>query len=317
MARLNWLGLSPAMQAGLILAAREGDVLHTNAMWNLPALYPYLGSAIHRCPTIVSPRGCLDPWALKHHGYRKRLIWYAWQRRILERATCLHATAPMELEYFRELGLKTPIANIPNGVNVPDLLPRQNNVSRRLLFLARIHPKKGVDILLHAWNNVAGMFTDWDLHIVGPGPDYIQTMQTLANELNLPRVTFVGPIPEADKAAYFQGSDLYVLPTHTDNWAMSVSEALANGVPAIVSKGAPWQGLENHRCGWWIDNTVQALSDCLEGAMSMSTEQLSGMGVKGREWMLHEYSWTAVASKMLATYQWMVEGHSPPQWVEF
>src|SRR5690606_27143605 len=139
--------------------------------------------------------------------------------------------------------------------------------SRRLLFLARIHKKKGVDVLLNAWRRLEERHPDWELTIAGPDDGgYLDGMKQLAAALQLRRVDFTGPVYGERKSTLLQSSDLYVLPTHSENFGMTVAEALAHGVPAIVTKGAPWQGLEDHQCGWWIDLSEDSLAACLDQA---------------------------------------------------
>jgi glycosyltransferase involved in cell wall biosynthesis len=266
----------------------------------------------------MSPRGTLDPWEFNHHKLQKRIAWFAGQRMNLSMSACLHATAPMECEHFRALGLRPPVAVIPNGVEIPDLatFALEPKPRRRLLFLARIAPKKGVDLLLHAWRNLQGAAADWELQIAGdPNGDYLDGMQRLAAELRVERVTFMCPVSAQRKWQLYRNADLYVLATRGDNWAVSIADALSFGVPAIVSKEAPWKGLETYGAGWWIDLSVDALTDCLRHAMRQDSGTLESMGQRGRQWMVREFSWESVGSKMKATYQWLISGGGRPDWV--
>lgn len=96
---------------------------------------------------------------------------------------------------------------------------------------------------------------------------------------------------------------------------MAVAEALAHGLPAIVTKGAPWAGLEKEHCGWWIDIGEAPLVECLRHAMSRRREELETMGRRGRQWMIRDFSWMEIARKMLVTYEWLLGGGSPPDWI--
>jgi glycosyltransferase involved in cell wall biosynthesis len=267
----------------------------------------------------MSPRGTLDRWALRHRAWRKAVMWRLGQKANLLTASCLHATAEQEHVFFRELGLRAPVAVIPNGVDIPPPRPLPNSGDprlKRLLFLARIHPKKGVDILLSSWRNVQERFTDWELQIVGPDDGgHVPSLQRLAASLGTQRVTFVGFVPEEQKTACLHAADLYILPTHTDNWGVTIGEALAHGLPAIVSTGAPWSGLETHRCGWWIDNSVEAVTECLSSAMAQSPDDLRSRGARARAWMSEEFSWSKVGRMMHETYRWLLDEGTPPPWV--
>lgn len=282
----------------------------------MPNLYAYQAARSQRGYFVVSPRGMLSTWALAHSKWKKRLIWFWMQKRALEAATCFHATAESERADIRRLGFSSPIAVIPNGIDVPSE-PRQSPMSkRRLLFLARIHKKKGVDLLLKAWSNLESRHPDWILTVAGPDEEgYLDEMKKLAAALQLRKVEFTGPVYGEQKSNLFLSSDLYVLPTHSENFGMTVAEALAHGVPAIVTKGAPWQGLEDHRCGWWIDLSEDSLIACLDQVLAIDDPELRAMGERGRKWMLQQYSWSSVAEKMEHTYSWLLEGGEPPAWI--
>lgn len=307
------------MKSSLRAAAQSADFLHSHGLWQMPNIYPAQCLRGTRCRLVISPRGTLDRWALRHHAWRKKVMWHLGQQANLVAASCLHATAELEHAFIRELGLKAPVAVIPNGVDIPPPRPLPTSGDprhKRLLFLARIHPKKGVDILLRSWRNVQERFTDWELHIVGPDDGgHLQNLQQLAASLGTQRVTFVGFLPEEEKTACLHAAHLYILPTHTENWAVSVAEALAHGLPAIVSTGAPWSGLESHRCGWWIDNSVEAVTECLFSALARPPDELRSLGARGREWMSEEFPWSKVGRMTHETYRWLLEGGTPPPWV--
>jgi glycosyltransferase involved in cell wall biosynthesis len=315
------LGLSGSMRRSLAHAARDADVIHSHLLWMMPNMYPgwvIKKAARSRARLVMSPRGTLDPWEYQSHKLQKRIAWFAGQRLNLQMSAVLHATAPMECAHFRALGLKAPVAVIPNGVDLPDLAAfrLEPKSRRRLLYFGRIARKKGVDLLLRAWRNVQDCRPDWELQIAGdPNGDYLQRMQRLAAELGVRRVTFICPAAAEQKWQLYRNADLYVLATRGDNWAVSVSDALSFAVPAIVSKEAPWEGLRTHAAGWWIDLSVEALTECLRDALNQESDTLAAMGRRGREWMAREFSWETVGIQMKATYQWILSGGERPSWV--
>jgi glycosyltransferase involved in cell wall biosynthesis len=307
------------MKSALQSAARDTDIFHSHGIWMLPNIYPARAIRGRRCPLVLSPRGMLDPWAFQHHRFRKKIMWFAGQRKTLESATCFHVTVDQEGDYVRALGCRAPIAVIPNGVDIPELeqIRYVEAPRRRLLFLARIHPKKGVDILLNAWRNVQERFPDWELQIVGPDNEgYLPKMQALAVALGVERVSFTGKILEIDKPSYYRAAHVYILPTYTENWGVSVAEALAHGLPAIVGKGAPWAGLETHQCGWWIENSIDAVTGTLEVALALSPEQLHERGARGRAWVQRDFCWNKVGQMMNQCYEWVLHGGGTrPPWI--
>jgi glycosyltransferase involved in cell wall biosynthesis len=317
---LGWgprrLGGSPQMRRWLQAEVKSGsvDIIHNHGLWMLPNVYP--GNAIRdsRCLLVVSPHGTLSAYALGINALQKKIFWYFLQASSLRAAICFHATSESEYEDIRRLGFKQPICILPNGVDVPPLKKTPNIVRRQLLFLGRIHPTKGIDNLLHAWRLVEDRFPDWDLHIAGPddGGGYLDEMLGLAKHLRLKRVEFVGPLFGDDKLRAYRTASLFVLPTHSENFGMTVAEALAAGTPAIVTKGAPWGGLEKQGAGWSIDIGVDPLVMCLEQALASTSAHLAKMGLAGREWMLRDYSWERIGAQLLEVYRWLLKGGATP-----
>ena len=129
------------------------------------------------------------------------------------------------------------------------------------------------------------------------------------------RVFFPGPVYGPERTATFCQADVFVLPTHSENFGIAVAEALAHGVPAIVSKKSPWSGVESHRCGWWIDLGEQPLAECLRSVLTMPCEYLRECGAGGREWMIRDFSWKRAGQMMRDTYEWLVHGGQAPDWV--
>lgn len=312
------LGISPKMRKALEKAVRSADIIHNHSLWMMPNIYP--GDAVRGSNTrlLTSPRGTLSPWALSRSKYTKILMWHLFQKRTLQMSDCIHATSEAELTEIRAIGLRNPVAVIPNGIDLPAGGPpnKLGQRSRQLLFLGRVHPKKGLEDLLYAWRAVQNRFPEWELVIAGPGnPSYLSHLNRLHDSLRLTRCKFVGPVYGQAKWATFGNAELFVLPTRSENFGMAVAEALAAGVPALVSHGAPWRGLEDHDCGWWVPHGTQHLSKALLTAMAMSPVSLQAMGRRGRAWMASEYSWSSVGRMMLATYHWLLGGGIPPQWV--
>lgn len=164
------LGCSPAMKEWLSKTAQAGavDLLHNHSLWMMPNVYPGWLAKRHGVPLIVSPRGTLSEWAMHSGSTIKRVFWPWVQKPALAATTCFHATAESEYDDIRRMGFRQPVAVIPNGIDIPKRWPKTPSQSCTLLFLGRIHPKKGIDVLLHAWRAVMNRFPDWDLQIIGP-----------------------------------------------------------------------------------------------------------------------------------------------------
>ncbi len=313
------LGTSPDMKHWLLEVAQAGevDLIHNHGLWMMPNVYPGQAARRYDVPLMVAPRGMLSEWAMQNGSYVKKIFYPFLQRPVLKKALCFHATAEAEYADIRRLGFTQPVCILPNGVDVPPLVGSSEGKSRRiLLFLGRIHQKKGVDMLLYAWKAVYQRFPEWELHIVGSGKEqYVTMMKNLTKRLCLDRVSFFGPLYNAQKWEAYRNADIFVLPTHSENFGMTVAEALATGTPAIVTKGAPWEKLEIEGAGWWIDIGVEPLTACLEKAMDESEGRLIQMGKAGRDWMNRDFSWEKIGIRMTMVYRWLLDGGKAPEWV--
>jgi len=319
---LGWgprsLGCSPLMRRWLQAEVKSGsvDVIHNHGLWMMPNVYAGNACLKSNCRLMISPHGSMSPRALGVSALKKFFFWKLLQGSAVESAACFHATAESEYADIRRLGYKQPVCIIPCGVNVLPLQKNQAVGRRKLLYLARIDPIKGVDNLLHAWNAIERKFPNWDLVIAGPGNGgYLAEMQSLAKKLHLQRIEFCGPLYGNDKLQAYRDASLYVLPTHSENFGITVTEALAAGTPAIVTHGAPWSGLDEHGAGWWIEIGVNPLIICLEQALSASPQDLRRMGNAGHNWMAREFSWERINAQFLATYCWILDGGNVPSWV--
>jgi glycosyltransferase involved in cell wall biosynthesis len=314
------LGRSPSMYRWLREETEAGraDIIHSHGMWQMNAVYPGRLALGGKTKLVASPRGAFSSWAMRHGSPLKRVFWPLLQRPALSQASCFHATASEEHQDIRRLGFHQPVAVIPIGIDVPAFVQATPGPLRTLLFLGRIHPSKGVDILLHAWSRVMRRFPGWQVLVAGTDVvygakgDYLQRMKDIATGLGLERLKFVGPLYGEDKLYAYREAELFVLPTHSENFGITVAEAQAAGTPVIVTKGAPWKGVQTQSSGWWIDVGVEPLVDCLEKALALPREELAERGNRGREWMLREYSWKTVAQKMRQTYHWLIKGGAPP-----
>jgi len=312
------LGVSPRMRHWLDTEAASGlvDLIHSHSLWMMPNVYPGRACRHGRCRLVVSPRGTLSAWALGRSALQKKIFWHVLQASALRTAACFHATAESEYEDIRRLGFRQPVYILPNGIDLQPMKQKPDDGQRQLLFLGRIDPIKGVDILLRAWQTVEDRFRNWELHVAGPdNGGYLADIQALAAQLRLKRLVFRGALYGAEKRRAYGEASLFVLPTHSDNFGMTVAEALAAGTPAIVTHGAPWGGLEKQGAGWWIDIGVDPLTACLEQALATPQTHLAEMGRAGREWMKRDFSWDRIGAQFLTTYHWLLDGGEPPPWV--
>ncbi len=284
----------------------EHTILHDHGQW----------SAINRAsaklarnrglPRVVSPRGMLSPWARRYKWWKKSLAWRLFAKRDLAEAVAIHATSELEATELRALGVKQPIAIIPNGVE-PLAAVSPGSVPDRpyVLFLSRIHEKKGIRELLRVWRELPNR--DWDLVLAGPDEQHIVANQKLPD-----RVRYVGAVEGEAKARLMQQASLFVLPTHSENFGVVVAESLLAGVPVITTHGAPWQSLQTENCGWWIPMSEPTLLETLTTAMQLPPAERHAMGQRGQQLAQREFGWPRIASEMAAVYEWILGGGNPP-----
>ncbi len=312
------------------LASSELDIIHNHGLWMFPNLYARQAALQNKIPLVISPRGMLETWSLKNSWYKKWLVWFLYEQKNLHSAAFFHATSADELQSIRKLGFKQPIAFIPNGINIPslnqqptkkvliDLFPELTD-KKWLLFLSRIHPKKGLENLLYVWDKISKKFLDW--HLIIAGPDligYQAKIEKLTAELDLQtQVTFTGMLSGETKASALGNADLLVLPTHSENFGIVIAESLAHAVPVITTKAAPWQDLIEYDCGWWIDNDRNSLKETLIEAMNLSDRERKKMGRNGKTMVEKKYSWDSIAQEMSKVYYWILGGGNAPNCIEF
>jgi glycosyltransferase involved in cell wall biosynthesis len=319
------LGQSPKLFRWVFNRAKSEniDIIHNHGMWQMNALYPGWIAKNSKCLLITSPHGTFSEWAMKNGSPIKIVFWILLQRPALRHAECFHATSESEYKDIRRLGFHQPVAIIPNGIDIPQLPEKKKSSLRTLLFLGRIHPVKGLDLLLPAWKQVQAHFSDWQLVIVGSDDDYygkngyLKEMCDLSNKLDLKRIKFVGELYGSDKLQAYCDADLFILPSYSENFGVTVAEALSSGTPAITTRGTPWEEIQSHQAGWWVHANVESLVECMRGALQLSGVDLEKMGSHGRKWMKNEFSWRYVGKKMSDTYQWLCDRSKPvPKWVK-
>ncbi len=310
-ARSAFLGRPAFARAVEALLGEVPTVLHDHGIW-LPTNHLTATMAQRTLtPRVLSTRGMLTPWALQHKQGKKKVAWALYQHRDLKTVTLFHATSEAEAEGLRDLGFRQPIAVIPNGVDVPDeardCTGTADKAKRRALFLSRLHSGKGLADLFQAWAEIRP--TGWELIVAGPDAEgHRAELERLMYTLGLENdVQFIGPVEDEEKWAVYRSADFFVLPTHSENFGTVVAEALASAVPVLTTRGAPWQDLETHDCGWWVDIGSQGVAAGLREAVACSDEQRAAMGQRGRALVERDYSWTHVAAAMADVYAWLLD----------
>jgi glycosyltransferase involved in cell wall biosynthesis len=320
-------GRSPALATAISDVAAGGvDIIHSHGLWMYPNLYARRVAVRNAIPLVISPRGMLDAWSLGRSAIRKAVASVVYEKRNLASARLFHATSRLEALAIRQHGLTQPIAVIPNGVDVPDAgaVPPRAVLEERfpelrdrrwLLFMGRLDPKKGVDLLIDAWRELRGDFPAWRLVIAGPdlaGYGAKLRSSLAADPALLDSITYTGMLDGALKRAALFHAEVFVLPTRSENFGVAVAEALAAGTPVVTTTAAPWNDVVTHDCGWWVEPDSRTLRAALASALQRTPDELAAMGRRGRQWVADEFSWNSAGLRMAEAYRWIIgEGPLP------
>lgn len=299
----------------------EQQIVHVNGCWRPLVHRVHVAARQGRIPVVLSPHGTLEPWAIRHKRLKKLVAWHLYQRRDVNAAAVLHATAELERESLVSIGAASPIAVIANPVEIPAAseLPFRPPVSgrrRRVLFLSRVHEKKGIELLLEAWSRTRPR--GWELVIAGSGePGYCARLEEQVRRLGLgDEVSFVGHLEGSAKWAQYRASELFVLPSRSENFGLVVAEALAAETPVIATEAAPWRAVAELGCGWSVPVSVEGIAAALEQALALTDAERAEMGAKGRRFVAESFSVAAVASATGDLYRWVLgELAEPPGFV--
>ena len=319
------------------------DIVHIHSTWNLYVHKMARYCRRQRIPYVISPHGALTPWALKFHWWKKIPALLLYQYHDFRCAAAFHVTVPEEAQDIRRLKLHQKVTVAPLGVEPSEF---HNCISRRndFLFLSRIHPKKGLRMLLEAFAEIPeSQRNTWRVVIAGPDDvghqqelkasaeslalqveDFSGSLQFGKKEIHgggeVPAevyreklaachadVVFTGPVYSAAKAFLYRSAKYFVLPSFSENFGMVVLEALAAGTPVITTTGTPWSQLPEHGCGWWIAPEQTALRKTLREAMELSDAAWREKSGHAERFIRENFSWRLTAQKLLDLYQ----GHCP------
>ena len=322
------LGCSREMRRQL-LAAESADLYHLHGAWLRAMHYGAVAARRQSKPYLLELMGMYEDYALRQKGLQKRLARWFYQDAVLRGAACLHANSLPEAQGLRRLGFRNPIAVVPVGVDTGSVARLQAELGLGcpwpelqgrpfVLFLSRIHPKKGLELLLQAWSHFFREYPEHRLLVAGTGEGpYVQSCQQIASDLGVSsKVFWAGHVTEAQRCWAYTHAACYVLPTYSENFGNTVAEALAHGTPVLTTSGTPWLELPREGCGWIASPSAASITGFLGKALAISEPERRAMGEAGRRLVERRYSLAAVIQDLDAIYHWVTKGGSPPACVE-
>lgn len=316
------LGISCHMKSYIkeMFQKKEFDLVHAHSLWMMPNIYPIIEAYKYKVPSILSPRGTLSSHAFRLGSSFKPFFWALFQKSAVTKAKYLHATSELEAEDFRRLGFKQPIIVIPNGIrpidDVQKNIYREGGGTKKLLFLGRLHPVKGLEKLLESWGMLQEHFTDWELVIAGPDiyGHKLKLLQIINNR-KLTRIQFPGEVAADDKYALFREAHALILPSYSENFGMVIAEALLMNTPVVVSAGCPWIRVVQSNAGWVFDHEQNNLTEVLVSLFSAEPQDLIQKGKNGRKLILEQYASEQINSQWQQVYNWILKKSNKPLFV--
>ena len=293
------------------------DIYHAQGVWQYPT-YAVADVARQKGkPYLITPRGMLYPQDIAKANTVFKKISLKW--RLLDdlnKAACVQVTCEEEMVHCRNLGVTSPIAIIPNPVEIKDYLCRKEDKVRRIGYLGRLSPRKNVEGLIYAFADLGKKAKDAELLIIGGGDDaYESFLKQEVKRLNLSNVVFAGFLNGEEKDGALASCSVLAMPSEFENLGNVILEGLVRRIPCIATTGSPWRELNDCRCGWWVEYTQKAITNAVEMALDATEEQLALMGDKGRKLMEDRYSVEAVAECFEQLYEWILGRGSKPEFV--
>lgn len=291
------------------------DLVHTTGMWTYPPVRAASISRRRGKPYVVSPRGMLMKWEMRHKAWKKRLYFYAVEYGRLKRSAGIHCTTQAEKDALRGLGLEGRGFVVANGLDTAEFeqLPARGRLRERLgipqdaqvlLFLGRLHAKKGIEDTLAAFKRLSDRYPN--LHLILSGPDeggYTATVGRWAAQADLAgRVHLTGKLQDTQRLAAFRDADVFVLLSHSENFGMGVAEAMACGLPVVVSEEvgiSPW--VVRWNAGLSVRRDSEAAAQAIANLLD-HPEEAHAMGERGQCLVASEFSADAMGRQMLAKY---------------
>lgn len=313
--------VSLSLSKWLFQHVTDYNLVQTNAIFSIPNLPAYWACQLHQIPYIVTPHGMLEPWALSYKAGKKRFYYTLLEKPALNRASAVQMLASTEAERVKSLNLKAPLFIAPNGIHRqafvtlpdPEIFYQKFPVTRNktlIIFLGRIDPKKGLDLLATAFGKVHHQFPQ--THLIVAGPDNIGFMPTaksyFAEAGCIDDVTFTGMLQGKLKYAALAAANVYVAPSYSEGFSMSVIEGMASGLPCVITTGCNFPEAAAAQAAHVVDIDAEKIATALVKCLNL--QQAKVMGDRARQLIFEQYTWDRIAVKMVEVYSSIINQNS-------
>lgn len=310
----NDLIISPSLLQWLLNHATQYDVVHTHTVFSPLILVSQWICQRQTIPYLATPHGMLELWALAYKSWKKRPYYLLFEKAALHKASVIQAISAMEVENIQRLNLSTPCRLVPNGIHASEFQVRTSPDrfyqafpatygKSLILFLGRIDPKKGLDLLATAFASVLTQFPQ--AHLVIAGPDSIGFLQTAQQYFQqakcLAAVTFTGMLTGTVKQAAFAAASIYVAPSYSEGFSMSVLEGMASGLPCVITTGCNFPEAAQANAAHVVAPTSEAIASALIDCLSHPAKAHQ-MGERARHLILQHYTWERSAEQLSQIY---------------
>jgi glycosyltransferase involved in cell wall biosynthesis len=309
-------------------AVRHAQVVHLHGLWQAHTRRGAAEARRRHTPYVIAAHGMAEPWALRQKALKKKVYTALVEGKNLRRADCLHALSRPEIGHLRALAPRATVAFIPNGVDLrplADLPPRSRLEARHpelagkfvLLFLSRVHAKKGLDLLAEALGALAPAFPK--LHVVLAGKDdgALDPFLDQARSLGVAgRVTYLGHVSGESAREAWGAADAFVLPSYSEGFSMAILEALACRLPALITTACHFPELAAADGGIVVEPDATSVTRGLRQLLELGAAERAALGSRGRALVETDYTWDRQAARLAELYRWLLAGGAPPDFVD-
>ena len=301
------------LKSEILKKINKDTIIHVHTLWNYPTYIGYKISKEYNIPLVVSIRGTMYPWALRQSKYIKKIAMLLFQRRMLEAADLIHVTAQSEVESLSAIDIVNDFALVPDGVEINKVHDETNkkilekiNYSKEkfyILFVGRIVKNKGIHYLLDYFIRNGKTHPNVEVLIMGEIEDkkYFDSLRVCD------QVNFIGAMYGIEKHTIFSISSLFVLPSYSENFGISIAEAMVYKIPVITTTGTPWLTIKENNAGWVVDLSQENIDVAINDALQTDLIELRRMGKLGRN-IVEDFSWFKQAQKMRSYYNQIKKG---------